>query len=59
MPQIIVKKSEQDAGTGFGWDAADYARSSQAQKQCAQELLKKIDLSGSEKVLDIGCGEVP
>jgi len=42
---------------GFRWDAADYARSSPAQKQWAQELIQKIDLSGRERVLDIGCGD--
>ena len=42
---------------GFRWDAADYAQSSPAQKQWARELIQKINLSGSERVLDIGCGD--
>jgi trans-aconitate methyltransferase len=46
-----------DTVPGFRWDAADYARSSPAQKQWARELIQKIDLSGRERVLDIGCGD--
>ena len=46
-----------DTVTGFRWDAADYAKSSPAQKQWAQELIRKINLSGRERVLDIGCGD--
>jgi trans-aconitate 2-methyltransferase len=41
----------------FRWDAADYAKSSPAQKQWARELIQKINLSGREHVLDIGCGD--
>jgi len=41
----------------FRWDAADYAKSSPAQKQWAWELIRKINLSGREHVLDIGCGD--
>jgi len=43
--------------SGFTWDAADYAKSSPAQKCWAHELVQKIDLSGHERVLDIGCGD--
>lgn len=39
------------------WDAADYARHSQAQQQWARELLGKLALTGNERVLDIGCGD--
>ena len=46
-----------DTVPGFRWDAADYARSSPAQKQWARELIQKINLSGRERVLDIGCGD--
>lgn len=41
----------------FRWDAADYAKSSPAQKQWARELIQKINLSGREHVLDVGCGD--
>lgn len=43
--------------SAFTWDAADYAKSSPAQKCWAHELVQKIDLSGHERVLDIGCGD--
>lgn len=39
------------------WDAVDYARNSTAQLGWARELLPKLELSGSERVLDIGCGD--
>lgn len=39
------------------WDAADYAHNSSAQLVWARELIGKLDLSGSERVLDIGCGD--
>ena len=39
------------------WDAVDYARNSTAQLGWARELLDKLDLAGSERVLDIGCGD--
>jgi trans-aconitate 2-methyltransferase len=39
------------------WDAVDYARNSTAQLGWARELIDKLDLSGSERVLDIGCGD--
>ena len=48
---------EHDTEPGFRWDAVDYAKSSPAQKQWARELIQKINLSGRERVLDIGCGD--
>jgi trans-aconitate methyltransferase len=42
---------------GFSWDAEEYARNSAAQLGWARELIEKLDLSGSESVLDIGCGD--
>lgn len=39
------------------WNAAEYARSSTAQKKWAQEWLSRLDLNGSEAVSDLGCGD--
>jgi len=39
------------------WDAEDYSRSSPMQKRSGRELISKLDLSGDERVLDIGCGD--
>lgn len=45
------------SGKGYAWDAADYAKSSPAQKLWAHELIEKIGLIGHERVLDLGCGD--
>ena len=40
------------------WNASDYSRRhSQAQMGWAKELIGKLNLSGTESILDIGCGE--
>lgn len=39
------------------WNAEDYARNSSAQMEWAQALIAKLDLRGSEAMLDIGCGD--
>jgi trans-aconitate methyltransferase len=41
----------------YHWDAEEYRTSSCNQKKWALELLAKLDLKGSERVLDIGCGD--
>ena len=41
----------------YRWDAEEYRTSSSNQKKWALELLPKLDLKGSERVLDIGCGD--
>ena len=41
----------------FRWDAAEYARNSTAQQGWALELIGKLELAGTERVLDIGCGD--
>ncbi|MBN2099503.1 MAG: methyltransferase domain-containing protein [Dehalococcoidia bacterium] len=41
----------------YRWDAEEYRTSSSNQKKWALELLSKLDLKGSERVLDIGCGD--
>jgi trans-aconitate 2-methyltransferase len=39
------------------WNAAEYARLSGLQGAMAEEVLALLDLEGSERVLDIGCGQ--
>src|SRR5438445_12576835 len=39
------------------WDAAEYSRRSSLQEAMAQEVLALLDLNGSERILDVGCGE--
>lgn len=41
----------------YQWDARDYRESSSAQLQWARELLSTLQLSGNERILDIGCGD--
>jgi trans-aconitate 2-methyltransferase len=38
------------------WKASEYARISELQHAMAEEVLGLLDLKGSERVLDIGCG---
>jgi trans-aconitate 2-methyltransferase len=39
------------------WDAAGYARISSLQKAMAEEVVALLKLDGSERILDVGCGE--
>jgi trans-aconitate 2-methyltransferase len=39
------------------WDAAEYSRQSSLQEAMAQEILALLDLNGSERILDVGCGD--
>jgi trans-aconitate 2-methyltransferase len=39
------------------WDPEDYARNSGAQLGWARELIARLALTGSEVVLDVGCGD--
>src|SRR5436309_11711445 len=39
------------------WDAAEYYRRSSLQEAMAQEVLALLDLKGSERILDVGCGD--
>jgi len=39
------------------WDAAEYSRQSGLQEAMAEEVLALLDLEGSERVLDVGCGD--
>ena len=38
------------------WDASEYARISGLQEVMAEELLSLLDLKGTKRVLDVGCG---
>jgi trans-aconitate 2-methyltransferase len=39
------------------WDAADYVQVSGLQKAMGEEVLTLLTLKGSERVLDVGCGD--
>lgn len=39
------------------WNPEDYAKQSSAQLVWARELMARLDLKGSEAVLDVGCGD--
>src|SRR5437764_5379633 len=39
------------------WNATDYYRCSSLQEAMAQEVLALRDLKGSERILDVGCGD--
>lgn len=41
----------------FQWDAIDYQKNSEAQLEWGRELIAKLNLKGTERVLDIGCGD--
>ena len=41
----------------YRWNAEEYARNSTAQLAWARELIGKLALRGTERVLDIGCGD--
>ena len=45
------------AATTDNWNARDYAQSSSAQMKWAIALLDKMELAGTETILDIGCGD--
>lgn len=38
------------------WDASEYARISGLQEAMAEEVLSLLDLKGTKRVLDVGCG---
>jgi trans-aconitate 2-methyltransferase len=41
----------------YRWDVDDYARSSSGQQKWARELIGKLNLQGTERILDVGCGD--
>jgi len=42
---------------GYKWDAGGYDRNASFQRGLATELIRKLGLSGDERVLDVGCGD--
>jgi trans-aconitate 2-methyltransferase len=49
-PEVDVKKKDL-------WDGDSYKDHSSAQEKGAWQLLKEVTFEGSEKILDIGCGD--
>lgn len=43
--------------TPYAWNAKDYEKNSRAQLKWAKELIGKLSLTGTEDVLDVGCGD--
>jgi trans-aconitate 2-methyltransferase len=41
----------------YSWNALDYAKNSANQFEWAKELIPKLELKGTEYLLDIGCGD--
>ncbi len=41
----------------YKWNAVDYTKSSSVQQRWARELIRKLNLKGSERLLDIGSGD--
>ena len=41
----------------YNWNAKDYEKHSHAQQVRARELIEKLNLKGTEDVLDLGCGD--
>jgi trans-aconitate 2-methyltransferase len=39
------------------WDAAEYVRQSGLQRAMADEVLALLEVEGSERILDVGCGD--
>ena len=41
----------------YNWNAREYEKYSQSQLLWARELIKKLNLKGTEDILDLGCGD--
>ncbi len=41
----------------YTWNAEEYEKHSQVQQKWARELIDKLSLTGTEDVLDLGCGD--
>jgi trans-aconitate methyltransferase len=48
--------SRLNASTDY-WKADEYYQNSSSQKDAAADLLKYVPIKGSEKILDVGCGD--
>jgi trans-aconitate 2-methyltransferase len=46
-----------DSNQNYSWNAAEYAKHSYNQYEWAKELIPKLELTGKEALLDIGCGD--
>lgn len=41
----------------YNWNAKDYEKNSSAQQRWARELIARLNLTGDEHILDLGCGD--
>lgn len=41
----------------YNWNAKDYEKNSGAQQKWARELIARLNLTGTENILDLGCGD--
>jgi trans-aconitate methyltransferase len=41
----------------YSWNAKDYEKNSHAQQKWARELIAHLNLTGTEHILDLGCGD--
>jgi trans-aconitate 2-methyltransferase len=41
----------------YNWDAAEYEKHSASQQRWAHDVIRTLELSGDERILDIGCGD--
>ncbi len=46
-----------EVSNSYCWNAEEYAKHSSNQYEWAKELIPKLELNGTEAVLDIGCGD--
>ncbi len=53
---LFEKESQGEEEKKFKWSPGDYSLHSSAQELLGIELIEKLQLKGSEAVLDIGCG---
>lgn len=46
-----------ESNTLYSWNATEYAKHSSNQYEWAKELIPKLELKGTESLIDIGCGD--
>jgi trans-aconitate methyltransferase len=49
--------AHEQTAISHSWNPLEYQKNSSIQKSAAEEMIEKIQFSGRESVLDIGCGE--